>query len=284
MGTKHFNHVVEKIAAAKRIADHLADRIAHHGIEGQIRELAVRDVIAPFMTQSFVCGTGKIIDTRQQLSRQMDIVIYHRRSVPPILVDGHLGLFPVECVRYAIEIKTRLTAKELRDADLKFLSVANLKSVSSRGGKPGSLPATVLFAFGSDISGSEIDRYLRYNPVSPPPCTVLCVLGKGYWVYDQDGAWHGIDTSGSAEPFREFAFFITGLMNTLAAEELTFGAFNPGAYMAIDDLRLSAVIDPGAKPSIHGTRRRAGPAPDRETVKQGDQSALTRSFPARRRD
>ena len=87
MGTKHFNHVVEKIAAAKRIADQLADKIAHHGIEGQIRELAVRDVIAPFMTQGFVCGTGKIIDTCQQLSRQMDIVIYHRRSVPPILVD-----------------------------------------------------------------------------------------------------------------------------------------------------------------------------------------------------
>ena len=162
--------------------------------------------------------------------------------------------------------------------------MANLKSVFSNLGKPGSLPATVLFAFGSDISGSEIDRYLRYNPASPPPCTVLCVLGKGYWVYGQDGGWHGIDTSGSAEHFQEFAFFITGLMNTLAAEELTFGTFNPGAYMAIDDLRLSAVVDPGAKPSIHAIRRRAGPAPVRETVMQDDQSVLTRSSPARRGD
>ncbi|QYC10028.1 hypothetical protein [Brevundimonas nasdae] len=73
-------------------------------------------------------------------------------------------------------------------------------------------------------------------------------------------------------------------MNTLAAEELTFGTFNPGAYMAIDDLRLSAVVDPGAKPSILRAGRRAGPAPDREMVMQGDQSALTRSSPARRRD
>lgn len=246
MGTKHFNHVVEKIAAAKRVADQLADNLAHRGIEGQIRELAVRDVITPFLTQSFVCGTGKIIDTRQQLSRQLDILVYHRRSVPPILVDGHLGLFPVECVRYAMEIKTRLTAKELRDADLKFRSVRDLRFSSGVPGGSGPLPVTVLFAFGSDISGSEIDRYIRLHPNDSPVCTVLCVLGKGYWVYDQDGGWHGVDTSGDEDRFREFAFFITGLMNTLAADELTFRPFNPGAYMTLEDMRLSPVTKPAA--------------------------------------
>lgn len=242
MTTKHFDYIVNKIAAAKAGADALAAGINHHGLEGQIRELGAKECIEPFLTQSYCCGTGKVIDTSQSISDQMDLVVYHRKVAPPILVNRDLGLFPVECVKYVIEVKSTLTADEIRDTNKKFRSITNLKSFPRRDTDGnttyGVLPTTVLLAFSSDIAGSEIERYKKYTKGNPP-CVVICVLGKGYWFYDRArNDWSGLETSSDAPRFLEFSMFITGFMNTLASEEMTMRPFVPGAYVNVDDVIL----------------------------------------------
>jgi hypothetical protein len=248
MTTKHFDYIVNKIATAKRSADSLVSDLNHHGLEGQIRELAAKECIEPFLTQSYSCGTGKVIDTSQLISGQMDLIVYHRKVAPPILVNRDLGLFPVECVRYVIEVKSTITANEIRDTNKKFQSIANLKSfprIDANGNKTyGTLPTTVLLAFSSDIAGSEIDRYRKYTD-GPPPCVVICVLGKGYWFYDHaTKAWHGQETTNAIPAYVEFSMFITGLMNTLASEETSIRPFLPGAYVNADDIILKSSGDP----------------------------------------
>lgn len=211
MTTRHFTYITDKIAAAKLRADGLAARAEHHGIEGEIREIAARDCVEPFLTQSFQCGTGKVIDTLENLSDQIDLVVYHKKVAPPILVNRDLGFFPVECVRYAFEIKTRLTAKEIRDANKKFRSISKLVTFPPKQGDGtmkgrGGSPVTVLFAFGSKLSGSEIERYKRHTDDQYPPCTVLCVLGKGYWFYDAASKdWLGLETYRNIRPLQSFA-------------------------------------------------------------------------------
>jgi hypothetical protein len=237
MVSKDFGYIANRIAAAKLNADGLASRLGHRGLEGQIRELAARECIEPFLTQSFQCGTGKVIDSRGGLSDQIDLVVYHRKVAPPVLVGGDLGLFPVECVQYAFEIKSRLTSAEIRDANKKFRSVANLVSFPETDSdgvlRRGPAPATVLLAFGSDMRGSEIERYIRHTPDEFPPCMTLCVLGRGYWYYRPDTkSWHGHDTH-NERLFVEFCMFIMGFMNTLAKEESSLKPFLPGAY--VDD-------------------------------------------------
>lgn len=251
MATKHFEYITNKIATAKRNADSLCANIGHRGMEGEIRELAMRECIEPFLTQSYSCGTGKVIDTYQAISDQIDLVVYHRKVAPPILISRDLGLFPVECVRYVFEIKSTLTATELKDANKKFRSIRNLKSfprIDSKGNLThGALPSTVLFAFSSDIAGSEIERYMKHTEDDRPPCTVLCVLGKGYWFYD--GAtqkWHGADTADATIQNVEFTLFITGFMNTLAAEETSMRPFNPGTYVKAEEELFKAVDAPVA--------------------------------------
>jgi len=246
MTTRYFSFIADKIAAARASANSLASRIDHHGIEGEIREIAARNCVEPFLTQSYQCGTGKVIDSLDNLSDQMDLVVYHRKVVPPILVNRDLGLFPVECVRYAFEIKSKLTATEIRDANKKFASIARLisfpKTQDDGSIKGASLPSTVLFAFSSDTSGSEIDRYVRYTGDGRPPCTVLCVLGKGYWFYDaQSRNWYGQETVLGVPPYTEFCMFITGFMNTLAAEEVSMRPFEPGAYVHVNDVALKPI-------------------------------------------
>lgn len=243
MTTKHFDYIADRVASAKRNADSLSAGIGHHGIEGEIREIAARDCIAPFLTQSYQCGTGKVIDSLQNLSDQIDLVVFHKKVAPPILIGRELGLYPVECVRYVFEIKSTLTAAEVRDTNRKFQSVSRLKSFprkqdngSYRGGK---LPTTVLFAFGSDISGSELDRYRKYTGDEHPPCTVLCVLGKGYWFYDfTRRAWYGKEPAESEPRYAEFCMFIAGFMNSLAADETSLIPFRPGLYV-YDDVVLN---------------------------------------------
>lgn len=244
MTTKHFDYIINRIAAAKRNADGLVLGLNHHGIEGQVRELAARECIEPFLTQSYSCGTGKVIDTSQAISDQMDLIVYHRKVAPPILINRDLGLFPVECVRYVIEVKSTITADEIRDTNRKFRSIAKLNSFPRRDAEGniayGPLPATVLLAFSSDIAGSEIERYKKYTDDESPPCVALCILGKGYWWYDSiTHAWCGQETVGLKPEYLEFPWFITGFMNTLASEETSIRPFWPGAYVNVDDIVLN---------------------------------------------
>lgn len=241
MTTKHFDYIANRIAAANRNADSLASSIGHPGIAGQIREVAARECVEPFLTQSYQCGSGKVIDSTQKLSDQIDLVVYHKKVAPPILISRDLGLYPVECVRYVFEIKATLTATEVKDANKKFQSVSRLTSFPKKqpdgSVKGGGLPSAVLLAFGSDISGSELDRYRKHTEGEHPPCTALCVLGKGYWFYDANTkSWYGQEASASWPPFTEFCMFITGFMNTLAAEETSMRPFSPGAYVNVDDV------------------------------------------------
>ncbi|TQO99254.1 hypothetical protein FLL65_17425 [Vibrio cholerae] len=198
---KYFEYIVNLIDSAKREANFLASDIDHHGIAGQIREIALNKCIAPFLTHSFKCGTGKIIDTEGNLSDQIDLIVYHSKLAPALMINSELGIFPAECCAYAIEVKSTLTATEVKDSIKKGRSVRNLKLFphSDESGNKAfrnSWVRNVLFAFSSDIKGNEIERYLKYDDASTPAYIAICVLGKGYWFWSElDGKyqWFGSD-------------------------------------------------------------------------------------------
>jgi len=244
--TRYYDYIVNKISAAKKTADDLAKEVGHHGLEGQIRELALKECVEPFLTHSFQCSSGKMIDIFQSQSDQIDLIVYQTKAAPPILINKDLGFFPVECCRYAFEVKSTLTASQIKDAIKKFKSLWPLKSYPKRQDDGsiedgGPRPVAVLFAFDSDVSGSEITRFLKYESSVHPACTVLCVLGKGYWFF-HGGRWHGF-AADENEPYSEFCGFITGFMNTLAAEETAMRPFSPGGYMRAEDQRVMPVSD-----------------------------------------
>jgi len=238
--SRYYRHIINKIKAAKKSADDMAVDIEHPGIEGDLRELALKECIEPFLTHSFNVGTGKLIDTYQCLSDQIDAVIYHTKLVPPIFFSKELGIYPVESVRYVFEVKSKLTATQIKDSLKKFSSTQKLRSFPRRqkdnSVTHGVRPSNVIFAFGSDISGSEIDRFFKYESYDSPSTTALVVLGKGYWFYDwNEKKWFGVDTS-QVNDLSEFVFFMTGFMNTLSREESTMRGFNPGSYVNLSQI------------------------------------------------
>jgi len=192
------------LAAARQVGS-----IAHHGLVGQVREIFVRDLLRPLLPQYAGFGTGKIVDHTGAESRQVDVVVYDRRMMPPLVygVEGAVGLYPVEACIYAIEVKSKVTASASRHATEVGRSVGALAYAPEwcQGGIPRARVATALFAFDSTIATPERERerwiknqarphyqITRQSPTGQwqafdiPPLHIICVARRGYGYFAHD--------------------------------------------------------------------------------------------------
>jgi hypothetical protein len=95
------------------------DALQHPGEKGRASEFVVRDVFEQILPQKYSIGTGFVVSTKKnsanlRLSPQQDIVVFDRIENPTRLSRDSFGLFPVEAVYGTIEVKERLTGKEIR--------------------------------------------------------------------------------------------------------------------------------------------------------------------------
>jgi hypothetical protein len=213
------SRVVAAIGAAKAAAE-----ITHPGVKGRIREILVGDLFRPLLPTDVGVGTGHIITFDGSISTEQDVVIYDRRILPPVLFgEGGLGLFPIECVLATVEVKTTLTATELKSSHESAAAIHRFKYLAGeREANTDRIVhhdirnaiATVL-ALNTDLSGtgkSEIDRYQELNPGQDPPLKAICVSGSGYW-YFQDSEWKHHDADGR---YGETCAFVVGLFDTFS--------------------------------------------------------------------
>lgn len=211
---------LSKIAAAIGAAKAAAD-ITHTGVKGRIREILVGDLFRSLLPADLGVGSGQIVTYDGQISSEQDVVIYDRRILPPVLFgEGGLGLFPVECVLATVEVKTTLTAQELKGAHDSAASIRHFAYLSGArdpltdrvvGHEIRNAVAAVL-ALETDLTGtrkSEVERYMDLNPDADPPLKAICVSGRGYW-YFQDGEWRQWSKGG---PYAETCAFVVGLFD-----------------------------------------------------------------------
>lgn len=92
--------------------------VNHNGLKGTLREIVVKDLLRPILPADVCIGTGQIVSSHGETSTQVDIVLYDRGILPPVIFDSETetGLVPIESVAYAIEVKSTFTAWELRQA------------------------------------------------------------------------------------------------------------------------------------------------------------------------
>jgi hypothetical protein len=152
------------------------------------------------------------------------------------VADPTIGLFPIESVLYAIEVKSELNASELNTA---HRNAAALKSLTYTAGQYDDAGApihhnllrlvTAVFAFSTDLTGakvSEVERYKRFHGNGEPPIQQLCVVGRGVWSwYMQE--WHEILP---ASPFQEVLMWLSFLMSNVDRISKTRGFPHMGQY------------------------------------------------------
>lgn len=221
----------------------LASDVEHSGLSGQIREILVSRILRPFLPSYVDFGKGKFTTITGELSSETDIILYSKDVLPASLYDTSLGIFPIEAGFYSIEVKTTLTATELRKSLRNASALRRLKPILEnicyvkseenptllkRITSPTPIPISVLFAFRSDKQGNLEGEIERYNQIASEfgekSITAICIVEKGYFTHDD----FKIVSTGNSE---EIVFFISGIRNTLTKFKEIKGDFPLEGYL-----------------------------------------------------
>ena len=150
-------------------------------------------MIKPILPPYVEFGAGKIVDSRGQESSEIDVIIFSRQTLPPLVFEHGFGIYPVEACIYAIEVKSQINSTEIRCTIEKFKSLRSLyylPPVVNVGYEATPRVIPVLFAFGSDLSSGGKDELQRYRELDPeadsnPIVPVISVARRGYWWFNE---------------------------------------------------------------------------------------------------
>lgn len=85
--------------------------VQHRGEKGRVVEGSLKAALRALLPERYKLGTGFAITAKGRSSPQLDIVIYDDFENSPILLEGGLGLFPIECVYAFVEVKSDLNTE-----------------------------------------------------------------------------------------------------------------------------------------------------------------------------
>jgi hypothetical protein len=227
-----------------------ASIVDHAVIQGDMREKALDNVLSYFLPKGFEVGTGKIIDHLDFQSSQIDLIIHNKGVLPSRLIGEQEGLYPAESCFYAIEVKTTATAKDIRQAiamaeELRKINyVRNYRGPMANLVYPSYLPIIPsFFAFSSDLSEggkTELERYRECDPNFFGPCALsaMCVLGRGYWYFEDIPPQSKDEESKRNWLFHpptsdhdEVIDFLAGIINTIPDALVSRGQPRLGHYL-----------------------------------------------------
>lgn len=114
-------------AAAKIRADFEAlSLVPHSGERGREAEAIVRDFLVGHLPKRFGVTSGFVIDARDTISKQMDVVVYDALNCPMYRPSENAAIIPSNNVAAVIEVKSKLDKAELEDCFDKIASVKAL--------------------------------------------------------------------------------------------------------------------------------------------------------------
>jgi hypothetical protein len=163
------------------------------------------DLFRPLLPSDIGLASGVLISAFDEgQSAQQDIIIFNKRIIPLILFEQGPAIVPVESALACIEIKSTLTASELRKAHKSAVSVRKLSRhsgvrnesgewVDSRAAGPGSL----LLALGTNLKKKDDSEWKRYGKLigteEYPALNMICVAGRGCWYNNEQGVFFDRD-------------------------------------------------------------------------------------------
>lgn len=145
----------------------------HRGEKGSFREEFVKQLLVSVLPGHYGVGSGVVVDKCGRQSPQVDLVIYDRRRMPPLLErDGH-GIYPIDSVLRVLEVKSYVDGAAIEQfftqawafhpknpEGLKMASPGNLPNGHSN------YPLCGLFGFSTNISDFKAAVSSRKNGCS----------------------------------------------------------------------------------------------------------------------
>ncbi len=95
--------------------DLLNQIIPHAVTKGSENEESLKNVIKNFIPHKYSIGSGIVIDSFGNKSKQIDLIVYDSHIYPNLFSQSSTTLFPVETVIACIEVKTLLNGTNLKE-------------------------------------------------------------------------------------------------------------------------------------------------------------------------
>ncbi|MGO9963704.1 MAG: DUF6602 domain-containing protein [Acidimicrobiales bacterium] len=218
MGT---NYVLGRLRCDSRHVCDLAlheGQVGHAGVKGRFRELLLNNLLVPWLPASMGCGTGVIIDCKQEVidAKQEDIIVFDSLLAPPILASPQSthGVYLFDSVLCRIEVKSKLTKADLKSFVEASRKIARLKLTV----KPGTVPEVygalnMLVAYESEIAAGKELSYLceEMTKLGLDPgggiVSAMCIADRGFWLLGEDDGhrrWQKLRVSDPGDPLSYF--------------------------------------------------------------------------------
>jgi hypothetical protein len=168
---EYWDGVLKRLQAEVDVFSRL---VRHQGERGRENELAFVRLLEGLIPRRYGLGSGMVIDAGDAFSKQMDILLFDQSDEPTVMAQTTQLLFPVEQVRAAVEVKSRLTAEEIRDCGAKRASLGSLVSHAT----PAREPAFIVLAYDADAAPITVARNFASLPAEQQP-DLVCLLDPG---------------------------------------------------------------------------------------------------------
>lgn len=103
----------------------------HNGDIGTIREKIIVNFLRPYLPDCYSIGSGQIFDSEDNMSNQIDIILFDQIFSTVLFKDEETLLLPYESVYGTVEVKSYLNSNELDIALKNIASVRMLKREDS---------------------------------------------------------------------------------------------------------------------------------------------------------
>jgi hypothetical protein len=172
--------------AAQKLRQDFAElsTIPHNALRGGEAEKLMRSFLNGHLPKRFAAGAGFIIDPKDVVSRQTDVVVYDAFNCPVYRASDDAGIFPSNNVAAVVEVKSSLDKAELIDGLDKIAAVKKLARVRTPEiGMPVMDAAFgCVFGFESAITldklTEHLHEWLRVNAF-PLHADLIVVLDRG---------------------------------------------------------------------------------------------------------
>jgi hypothetical protein len=199
----YFKALSDVMASESRL---FADFYRHRGKLGENREALLQRFLATYLPRRFGVGSGFAL-LGSDVSTQQDVVVYDQLTNPVLFPDTAAPLFPPSAVAAVIEVKSRLTADELRQTAAKAAALKRelRASFANHPAPPRSEALAGLFAFTTrGLSPAQVLEELKAaeEELGAEPrdrLDVVCLLGVGLVL--GGSLFHSTTTGG--EPLQE---------------------------------------------------------------------------------
>jgi len=119
--------------AAKKLRQEFEDlsSVPHAALEDHEAEKLVRQFLNGHLPKCFTAGAGFIIDRREQVSKQTDVVIYDAMNCPVYRASDDAAIIPNDNVAAVVEVKSRLDKERLEQAAENIASAKRLHKTNA---------------------------------------------------------------------------------------------------------------------------------------------------------